>query len=100
MMSPREGLSFNVLVSDIGLPGMDGYELMQHIRKDLKVPATRLAAVAVTAFGRNEDRQRAFDAGFQSHLTKPYEVAHLVAALRRLEGDVADSARVSANPHN
>ena len=41
-MSPREGLSFNVLVSDIGLPGMDGYELMQHIRKDLKVPATRL----------------------------------------------------------
>jgi CheY-like chemotaxis protein len=99
-LSAPKGLAFNVLVSDIGLPGMDGYELMRRIRTDVKVPAARLAAVAVTAFGRKEDRQRAFDAGYQAHLSKPYEVAHLVATLRRLRGKGGDLAEREASPQS
>ena len=79
-----DSIPFNVLVTDIGLPGMDGYELLRQIRGDLKFSPERLAAVAVTAFGRKEDRQGAFEAGCQAHLSKPYEVAQFVATVRRL----------------
>ena len=79
-----EGISFNLLVSDIGLPGIDGYELLRRIRTELKVRSDRLPAVAVTAFGRKEDRQRALQAGFQAHLAKPYDVPKLVAIVRNL----------------
>jgi CheY-like chemotaxis protein len=99
-LSAPHGLPFNVLVSDIGLPGIDGYELMRRIRKDLKLQAARLPAVAVTAFGRNEDRQRALDAGFQAHLSKPYDVAHLVATLRKLKADGSASSLRGANPQS
>lgn len=86
-LSAPQGLTFNMLVSDIGLPGIDGYELMRRIRRELKLPAARLPAVAVTAFGRKEDRQLALDSGYQAHLPKPYEVTHLVATLRKLRAD-------------
>ena len=79
-----EGINFNLLVSDIGLPGIDGYELMRQIRTKLKVTSNRLPAVAVTAFGRKEDRQRATQAGFQAHLTKPYDASKLVSTTRDL----------------
>jgi len=92
-----QGLPFNVLVSDIGLPGIDGYELMRRIRMELKLPAARLPAVAVTAFGRKEDRQRALNSGYQAHLSKPYEVTHLVATLRKLRADGSAAAPRSAN---
>jgi two-component system CheB/CheR fusion protein len=97
-LNGSQGIPFNVLISDIGLPGIDGYELMRRIRTELKLPAGRLPAVAVTAFGRKEDRQRAIEAGYQAHLSKPYEVAHLVATLRRLLRDAVESAPRSANP--
>jgi two-component system, chemotaxis family, CheB/CheR fusion protein len=96
-LSAAQGLTFNVLVSDIGLPGIDGYELMRRIRTDLKLPAARLPAIAVTAFGRKEDRQRALDSGYQAHLSKPYEVTHLVATLRKIRADCSASAPRSAN---
>jgi CheY-like chemotaxis protein len=60
----------SVVVSDIAMPGGDGYELIERIRaRGLSIPA-----VALTAFSRPHDRERALSAGFQAHLTKPVEV--------------------------
>jgi signal transduction histidine kinase/ActR/RegA family two-component response regulator len=78
--------SFDVLISDIGLPALDGNQLIRIVRQDLCLDATRLPAIAVTAYARFEDRQRALEAGFQEHMTKPYSVAALVALVRRLGG--------------
>jgi CheY-like chemotaxis protein len=99
-LSAAQGLTFNVLISDIGLPGIDGYELMRRIRMELKLPVARLPAIAVTAFGRKEDRQRALDSGFQAHLSKPYEVTHLVATLQKLRANGSASLSSSANPQS
>ena len=71
----------DILVSDIGLPDMDGYELMQRVRR-LKVDNyAAIPAIALTAYARSEDRTRAFRAGFQAHLSKPVEPAELVATI-------------------
>ncbi|WP_431045941.1 response regulator [Roseateles sp. L2-2] len=64
------GSGFDLLVSDIGLPGRDGYELIRDIRA-LEVPGERLPAIALTAFSRDLDRQQALQAGFDAHLAKP-----------------------------
>ena len=56
---------FNLLVSDIGMPGSTGYDLIEAVRKRLKVDARHLPAVALTAFTRREDSARALDKGFQ-----------------------------------
>jgi signal transduction histidine kinase/ActR/RegA family two-component response regulator len=73
----------DAMVSDIGLPGRDGYDLIRAVR-GLPLPAgkQRLPAVALTAFARAEDRLRALQAGFDSHVTKPLKPHALVAALR------------------
>ncbi|MFT3764825.1 MAG: ATP-binding protein [Minicystis sp.] len=72
----------DVLVSDIGLPEMDGYELIRRVRAG--APARDVPAIALTAFARPEDRTRALGAGFQSHVTKPLEPSALVATVARL----------------
>ncbi len=78
----------DVLVSDIGMADMDGYMLMQQIRSHLpgqeKVVSgeSRLPkAIALTAYAAEVDRQRALQAGFQAHLTKPVEPAKLLQAI-------------------
>ena len=78
-----QGFDPDVLVSDIGMPERDGYDLIREIRA-LGHDATDLPAVAVTAFASPEDRQRALAAGFQVHLAKPVdpkELTHVIAAL-------------------
>jgi PAS domain S-box-containing protein len=73
----------DVLISDIGLPGRDGYELVRRIR-EMKPPAgapPRLAAIALTAFARPEDRAKAIEAGFDSHLAKPLKPHALVTTV-------------------
>jgi signal transduction histidine kinase len=70
----------DVLVSDLGMPGMDGYALINTIRAG----GGRVPAVAVTAFARPEDRQRALSAGYQAHLAKPIEPGDLVMAVKSL----------------
>lgn len=67
----------NVIVSDIGMPGMDGYEMMRTLRAG-EPPGTRIPAVALTAFARAEDRKRALLAGYQSHIAKPFDLAELM----------------------
>jgi PAS domain S-box-containing protein len=73
----------DILVSDIGMPGTDGYELMRRIRA-LPGPVARVPAIALTAYARTVDRQRALLAGFQMHLPKPVEPRELVAGIASL----------------
>jgi PAS domain S-box-containing protein len=76
--------AFDLLVSDIGLPGTDGYALMRLVRESLGLGPERLGALALTAFAREVDRARCLEAGYQAHLSKPYQVAQLVGVLRQL----------------
>ena len=74
-----------VIVSDIGMPRMDGYQLMRAIRA--KEPrGTRIPALALTAFARAEDRKRSLLAGYQAHLAKPFDVAELILSVASLVG--------------
>ena len=74
---------FDILVSDVGLPGMDGYALMRTIRSDPALAS--LPAAALTACAYVEDRERALAAGFQTHLRKPFEHAELFAVIADLK---------------
>jgi len=82
----------DVLVSDIGMPGMDGYELLRRVRA-LDDPALqRIPAIAMTAFARSEDRTRALRVGFQVHISKPVEPSELVATVASVAGRTSVSA--------
>ncbi|HSI34146.1 MAG TPA: response regulator, partial [Tepidisphaeraceae bacterium] len=74
---------FDLLVSDIGMPELDGYELVQRLRAmtDDAHGNARIPAIALTAFARTEDRTRALLAGYQLHLPKPVETPELLAAV-------------------
>jgi CheY-like chemotaxis protein len=77
----------SVIVSDIGLPGEDGYVLMQSIRSlERKEGARRVPALALTAFARKEDRARALAAGFDAHVVKPIDPDRLFRELLELLG--------------
>jgi CheY-like chemotaxis protein len=75
---------FDAMVSDIGMPTMDGYELIRRVRNELGLGTDRLLAVALTAYARDEDRARALQFGFQAHLSKPYQVGQLAAIVNQL----------------
>ncbi|MCD6078543.1 MAG: hypothetical protein K0R89_2481 [Ramlibacter sp.] len=76
----------DVLVSDIGMPDIDGYQLLRMVR-GLPHPALqRLPALALTAFARAEDRARSLSSGFEAHLTKPMDPAQVLATVARLAG--------------
>lgn len=68
-------------ILDIGLPVIDGYELARRIRKQL--PADRLYLIALTGYGRDEDRKAVLDAGFNDHQVKPIQIDSLLASLQR-----------------
>ena len=72
----------HVLVSDISMPGADGYDFIRTLRKR----GHQLPAAALTAFARAEDRRRALLAGFQIHLAKPIDPGELIAAVASLAG--------------
>jgi two-component system CheB/CheR fusion protein len=75
----------DVIVSDIGLPGEDGYQLLQRIRQlELEKHESATPAIALTAFASNKDRRQAREAGFHKHLAKPVTPAALLAALSTL----------------
>ena len=79
----------DLLLSDIGMPGMDGYELIAQVRGDLALGATVLPAVALTAFTRLQDRARAIEAGYQAHLEKPIDPTLLIQTVRKLTAALA-----------
>lgn len=80
-----ETLEPDALISDIGMPDMDGYQLMRRIRAT-EPQGRRLPALALTAFARAEDRKKALLAGFQSHVAKPVDLAELVIVVAGLLG--------------
>jgi CheY-like chemotaxis protein len=70
-----------IVLTDIGMPGMDGYEVARRLRAE---PASRnLVLVALTGWGQAEDKQRAISVGFDEHLTKPVDPAELEMVLAR-----------------
>jgi signal transduction histidine kinase/CheY-like chemotaxis protein len=71
----------DVIVSDVGMPEVDGFELMRRIR--LRAATASIPAIALTAFTRQDDRTKALQAGFTDYLAKPVEPAALAAAIRR-----------------
>jgi CheY-like chemotaxis protein len=71
----------NVLISDIGMPDVDGYRLIQQIRALSPEQGGRIPAIALTAYAREEDHQRAIVSGFQQQVTKPLEPERLVQAV-------------------
>jgi PAS domain S-box-containing protein len=85
-----------LLVSDLGLPGMDGYELLARIRAD-KARGAMLPAIAVTAFARPEDRQRVLLAGYQAHIAKPVQPNDLLATVASF-ADLIRARRGSERP--
>jgi len=70
---------FDVVISDIGMPGVDGYQFMRRLRereKDATVPA-----IALTAYARAEDAERARASGYQEHVGKPVDAQRLLRAV-------------------
>jgi CheY-like chemotaxis protein/anti-sigma regulatory factor (Ser/Thr protein kinase) len=82
----------DVLVCDIGLPDMDGYEFIQRVRAMEPGKGATIPAVAVTAFARPEDRTRALRAGYQAHVAKPVRPVDLIAIVRSF-GDLTAARR-------
>jgi CheY-like chemotaxis protein len=74
----------DVLVSDIAMPGQDGYQLIGKIRAHQSEEVRNVAAIAVTAYATRQDRDRAISAGFQRHLAKPIEASDLVIQVSAL----------------
>jgi PAS domain S-box-containing protein len=81
----REG-KFDVLVSDIGMPGEDGYSLIKRVRSLGAAGGGDIPAIALTALARSEDRIRAIAAGFQMHIAKPVEPVELITMIASARG--------------
>ena len=91
--------NLDVIISDLGMPGRDGYSLIKEIRAREKETMTseHLPAIALTAYGRVEDRVEVFSAGFDSHVVKPVDPAELAAVIKRLV-EARRSASDKASP--
>jgi CheY-like chemotaxis protein len=74
----------DIVISDIGMPLVDGYELIRQIRALPPAQGGKLPAVALTAYARFEDRLKALKAGYQMHVPKPVELTELVAVINSL----------------
>jgi CheY-like chemotaxis protein len=76
----------DVLVSDIGMPVEDGYDLMRKVRAREPERGGLVPALALTAYARAEDARRAIEAGYQAHVPKPVEPGELATAVANLAG--------------
>lgn len=81
----------DVLLSDVGMPKVSGYDLIKRIRSEFGAEGAELPAIALTAYAREEDRRLAVEAGFHDHIPKPVEPADMIRI-------VATSARARPNP--
>lgn len=79
---------YDVLLSDIGMPGEDGYQLIRQVRALSEAAGGQIPAAAITAYARDEERQEAVKAGFQMHLAKPVEINQLLLAIASLAGRI------------
>ncbi|MEP0922006.1 PAS domain-containing protein [Leptolyngbya sp. ST-U4] len=83
-LAALERLSFDVLISDIGMPGMDGYTLMRRLRTLPDRQSSNLPGIALSAYASDTDQQQALAAGFQQHLAKPLALETLTQAIAAL----------------
>lgn len=86
-----DAAEFDVLISDLGMPNQDGYDLIREIRRrghDSLV----LPAIALTGFARADDAREALAAGFQAHIPKPVEVHDLTVSIATLAGRLRGTA--------
>jgi CheY-like chemotaxis protein len=74
----------NVLVADLGMPGMDGFELIRQLRASDDAALRDIPAAALTAYARSEDRAKALQSGFEIHLAKPIDPTELISAIQAL----------------
>ncbi|MFP5261731.1 MAG: response regulator [Blastocatellia bacterium] len=82
-----DGWSADLMVSDIGMPGEDGYSLIRKVRGLRPELGGSMPAIALTAYASPADRSRALSMGFQMHVSKPVEPIELVASIARLTGE-------------
>jgi PAS domain S-box-containing protein len=85
-----ESLRPDVLVTDVGMPDVDGFELLRRVRALGAERGGRVPAIALTAFARSEDRTRALRAGFLVHVSKPVDPSELVATVASVAGRMDD----------
>jgi CheY-like chemotaxis protein len=79
-MSITEHLPFDLIVTDIKLPDMDGYQVLYNVRHSKRTKETPI--IALTAAAMNGDVERGLDAGFDAYITKPYNIVSLVEKVR------------------
>jgi PAS domain S-box-containing protein len=76
----------NLLISDLGMPEVDGFELLDWVRHLGREEGSQVPAIALTAFARSEDRLGALEAGFSAHISKPVEPSELIATVASVVG--------------
>jgi signal transduction histidine kinase/DNA-binding response OmpR family regulator len=91
-------LSPDVLISDVAMPGEDGYELIRQVRKRTPHEGGNIPALALTAYAGREDQARALAEGFQLHAAKPIQPDKLIAAVAMLARDCIANLRSSSRP--
>ena len=74
----------DVLISDIGMPGLDGYELIRRVRQMERTAGPETPAIALTAYAGAEDRRRALESGYQVHIPNPVDPMEIAFAVVRL----------------
>ena len=82
-----------VAILDVGLPGMDGYEMARRLRSDPRHAG--LFLIALTGYGQASERARGREAGFDEHLVKPVNIDEFIALLAELKGGRSDEAAAS-----
>ena len=95
-LAALERLRAHILIIDIGLPGEDGYTLIRKARALLDERGEKIPAVALTAYSRQEDQQRALSAGFDIHMPKPPKPTELIDVVARLTGRIDDERKSEA----
>ncbi|MEN0058279.1 MAG: response regulator [Bdellovibrio sp.] len=92
-LSEAQTHEYDILVSDIGMPEIDGYELMRRLRVWEKGKGRHLPAIALTAYASNDDIQRAKEAGFEMHMSKPVNIRELESNILRLTEERNESEK-------
>jgi PAS domain S-box-containing protein len=87
-----------LLISDLGMPEVDGFELLDWVRRLPRAQGSQVPAIALTAFARSEDRLRALESGFSAHISKPVEPSELIATVASVVGPAAPMVNRPATP--
>src|SRR5205823_6089653 len=87
-----------LLITDLGMPDVDGFELLDWVRRLDRAEGGQVPAIALTAFARSEDRLRALEAGFSAHISKPVEPSELIATVASVVAPAAPLVQRAAAP--